>query len=462
VKLKAQHNPPRFQAKILIPLLLAFAGPLCVRAQTPAQTPTQAPTPAPTERVTSEAQDQPQTDASAPENGAEQQRLAHARSLAAIGKLSAAASELETLRMATKDDSVREVSRLMLMAIYVEMSDYGRASSLLDDAYRAHTPGRSDDEAMHSYFALAGQTVNSVRAHLERFRSYGVSIADAAAVSPEANGDMELLRGLLEKVVAQAKALHEEQEKGGESTKGMDAAALLEDAATVRMRIARADDDRARWQSEVSDARQHLFSSEMRIASISDVPSTRAAAAKQPAPNTAPPATADRTSQPKPEPKTSNAEQRPTVAEQKTDKKSRQKTNDQKNGAASTSANAQPPQTQTPAQQRVASAPAAGAADASVKNSVSPVSVGSLAGKAKQRVAPSYPSIARTARISGIVTVYLVVNEKGDVETVERATGPMQLQQAATDAARRWKFAPTVVDGQPVRVAGFLSFNFTL
>jgi protein TonB len=463
VKLKAQHNPPLFQAKILIPLLLAFAGPLCVRAQTPAQTPTptQAPTPAPTEQVTSEAQDQPQTDASAVENSAEQQRLAHARSLAAIGKLSNAASELESLRMTTKDDSVREVSRLMLMTIYVEMSDYGRASSLLDDAYRAHTPGRSGDEAMHSYFALAGQTVNSVRAHLERFRSYGVSIADAAAVSPEANGDMELLRGLLEKVVAQAKALHEEQEKGGESTKGMDAAALLEDAATVRMRIARADDDRARWQSEVSDARQHLFSSEMRIASISDVPSARAAAAKQPAANTAPPATADKTTQPKSEPKTSSAEQRPTVAEQKSDKKSRQKTNDQKSGAASTTQNTPP--TQTPAQQQqAASAPTAGAADASAKNNGSPVSVGSLAGKAKQRVAPSYPSIARTARISGIVTVYLVVNEKGEVESVERATGPMQLQQAATDAARRWKFAPTVVDGQPVRVAGFLSFNFTL
>jgi protein TonB len=83
-------------------------------------------------------------------------------------------------------------------------------------------------------------------------------------------------------------------------------------------------------------------------------------------------------------------------------------------------------------------------------------------GKAKQRVSPSYPPIARTARVSGVVTVYLVVNEKGEVESVERAIGPMQLQQAATDAARRWKFTPTVVDGQPVRVAGFLSFNFTL
>ena len=90
------------------------------------------------------------------------------------------------------------------------------------------------------------------------------------------------------------------------------------------------------------------------------------------------------------------------------------------------------------------------------------MAVGSLAGKARQRVSPTYPVLARTARVSGVVTVYLVVNEKGEVESVERAEGPAQLQQAATDAARRWKFTPTVIDGQPVRVTGYLSFNFAL
>jgi protein TonB len=96
------------------------------------------------------------------------------------------------------------------------------------------------------------------------------------------------------------------------------------------------------------------------------------------------------------------------------------------------------------------------------KNEGGPVSVGSLAGKAKQRVSPAYPQIARMSRVSGVVTVYLVVNEKGEVEKVERADGPTQLQQAATDAARRWKFLPTVIDGQAVRVTGYLSFNFSL
>ena len=77
-------------------------------------------------------------------------------------------------------------------------------------------------------------------------------------------------------------------------------------------------------------------------------------------------------------------------------------------------------------------------------------------------VSPSYPQLARAARVSGVVTVFIVVNERGEVESVERAEGPTQLQQAASDAARRWKFAPTVIDGQPVRVTGYLSFNFSL
>jgi protein TonB len=77
-------------------------------------------------------------------------------------------------------------------------------------------------------------------------------------------------------------------------------------------------------------------------------------------------------------------------------------------------------------------------------------------------VPPSYPTLARAARITGNVTVFLVVNEKGEVESVIRADGPQQLQQAAIEAARRWRFNQTVVDGQPVRVTGYLSFNFML
>ena len=70
--------------------------------------------------------------------------------------------------------------------------------------------------------------------------------------------------------------------------------------------------------------------------------------------------------------------------------------------------------------------------------------------------------LARTARVTGNVTVFLIVSEKGEVESVIRAEGPQQLQQAAIEAARRWKFNTTEIDGKPVRVTGYLNFSFTL
>ena len=362
---------------------------------------------------------------------ATQKRLTRARALAAIGKLAAAAAELESLRASTADDAVRDVTRVLLMAILVEMPDYQRASALLDEAFRARTPGRADDAATHSYFALAGQTVNAVRTHLDRYRSFGVNVTDVSELPSEASGDLEQLRNLLERVAEQAKALRAEQPGGGgpaAGARGHEATALLEDAATVRLRIPRHEQDRAQWQAHVSEARQQLFASETRIASISDPPRARPAAT--PAPAGASATAAVRPEQKNPS-RQAQPESRPAAAETK---------------------KAPPPQQSAPANAN------AGARDLSN----SPVAVGSLAGKAKQKVPPSYPAIAKAARISGVVTVHLIVNERGDVESIERADGPVQLQQAASDAARRWKFQPTVIDGQRVRVTGYLSFQFSL
>jgi periplasmic protein TonB len=455
VKLNGKFDPPQLKVKILIVLFIFLAAYTCVRAQTPAPTPAQtpAPTPANDAQVTTTASEvetpepsaSPGVDsAAAAETEAAQKHLTRARSLAAIGKLAAAASELENLRAATKDESVRDVAHVLLMAIFVEMPDYARANALLGEAYKARTTGQFDDAATHSYFAIAGQMVNSVRTHLERYHSFGVNVADASELPTEANGDLDQLRGLLEEVVRQAKALHEEQAKGGDGTRGLDASALLEDAATVRMRLARHGQDRATWQTEVSEARQQLFSSEMRVASISNIPLTRPAAAAQPTPNAS--AASAKTTQPVPKSSTD-------------DKKSAKKPEQtaQAKKPAETS-NAQTPPT---ASQPGATSNAAPSNNVAKKSDNAPVAVGSLAGKARQRVSPNYPSFARAQRVSGIVTVYLIVNEKGEVETVQRTDGPQQLQQAAADAARRWRFNQTIIDGQPVRVTGYLSFKFS-
>lgn len=440
-----------YPQRILILTLLAvtFAAlnaPTYVFAQTPAApAPQSAPQPSP-EQVDAAASE---ASAASAETEAVQKRLARARSLAAIGKLAAAASDLDALRSSTKEDSVRDVSRVLLMAICVEMPDYQRAASLLDEAFGARTPGQTDDAATHAYFALAGQAVNSVRTHLERYRAFGINVSDATDLSSDANSDLNQLRGLLEHLSAQAKALHDEQRKGGDtSTRGLDAAALLEDAATVRMRIARNERDKAEWQGVVSEARQHLFSSEMRIASISEIPAARPApVVTQPVANTS--------TSPKSSSAPAKGGQKADDSAQKASKKSRQQTQTAANAAPTTAVpnNTQPPAQQPDAAQR----PEGGASMASA-----PVAVGSLAQRAKQKVSPTYPSIAKAGRVTGVVTVFIVVNEKGEVETVQKLEGPLQLQQAAADAARRWRFNPTVIDGQPVRVTGYLSFNFSL
>jgi protein TonB len=143
-------------------------------------------------------------------------------------------------------------------------------------------------------------------------------------------------------------------------------------------------------------------------------------------------------------------------------------TQNNSSGTSATRTAKVPVETNQPAESSSAppqpSAPAAGAASGESAKTPDgkPVNVGSLIEKATQKINPSYPQNAKTARITGIVTVYVEVDQAGAVSNVQTTSGPLLLRQAAADAARRWKFRPTVVGGQPVRVAGYINFNFTL
>lgn len=332
-----------------------------------------------------------------------QKRMARARALTAAHNLTAAAFELDAIRSSSTDEVVRDAVRIMLVDIYLEQGDYARAQNLLEETYKARSP--QNEGSTRSYFAVAGQTLKGVRAHLERYRTFGLNIADRD-LPPEALNDLDRLRGLLERVAEQAR------EVGAGDDKNSDAFALLEDVANLRSSLARDTEDRARWQGEIADARQHLATSNTRlttlsVASVSPSPALTAAQSI----TTPPPAAAT----------TSNA---PAKTE-----------------SAKSEANSAP----------------AGAATVAGQ----PLNVGSLIDKATQKFSPSYPAFAKTAHVSGVVRVDLVIDEKGSVVSAQSSTGPAVLRQAAIDAARRWKFRPTTSDGQPVRVAGFLNFNFT-
>lgn len=93
-----------------------------------------------------------------------------------------------------------------------------------------------------------------------------------------------------------------------------------------------------------------------------------------------------------------------------------------------------------------------------------PINAGAagLSGKAIKKVQPTYPPIAKAAGAQGPVTVQIVINETGDVESAKATAGHPLLQQAGVDAAKEWKFSPTKLSGNAVKVSGTISFVFAL
>jgi periplasmic protein TonB len=77
-------------------------------------------------------------------------------------------------------------------------------------------------------------------------------------------------------------------------------------------------------------------------------------------------------------------------------------------------------------------------------------------------VAPVYPPIALASRISGVVILEAVIAEGGTVQDVRVLRSPALLAEAAVDAVRRWKFTPTLLNGQPVAIVMTVSVAFTL
>src|SRR5262245_51755741 len=129
-------------------------------------------------------------------------RIERARALAAAHQLRLAASELEAVRASvTNDASVRNITTLMLLGIYLEEGNYVRSVALLDEAFQQRTAHK--DSSMRTYFALAGQAINGVRTRIARYRSFGLSINDSN-LPAEALQDIDQMRFLLERLASQA------------------------------------------------------------------------------------------------------------------------------------------------------------------------------------------------------------------------------------------------------------------
>jgi len=109
-----------------------------------------------------------------------------------------------------------------------------------------------------------------------------------------------------------------------------------------------------------------------------------------------------------------------------------------------------------------AEAPPPATAKPAPKPLLKPISGGVLNGKAMTLPKPLYPQAAKTARASGVVSVEVVVDEKGKVISAKAVDGHALLRGAAVSAAQGARFSPTLLSGQPVKISGLINYTFAL
>ena len=79
-----------------------------------------------------------------------------------------------------------------------------------------------------------------------------------------------------------------------------------------------------------------------------------------------------------------------------------------------------------------------------------------------RKIDPLYPPLARTARIQGVVSLEVRIDEEGNVASVDVLSGPPLLREAAVTAVRQWKYSPTILNGEPYPVLANVTVRFVL
>jgi len=94
--------------------------------------------------------------------------------------------------------------------------------------------------------------------------------------------------------------------------------------------------------------------------------------------------------------------------------------------------------------------------------SVGPVRVGAqqaqseeIVRRAKNRVQPLYPELARRMNLAGTVKIQVVVAPNGIVKDARVVGGHPVLATAALDAAKKWRFEPAAGES-----SGVIDFKF--
>ena len=78
------------------------------------------------------------------------------------------------------------------------------------------------------------------------------------------------------------------------------------------------------------------------------------------------------------------------------------------------------------------------------------------------RVDPEFPEAAKIAGLTGRVRLQVAIDEDGQVADVETISGDPIFVEAAEKAVRQWRYSPTLLNGNPVKVITEVQVMFDL
>lgn len=79
-----------------------------------------------------------------------------------------------------------------------------------------------------------------------------------------------------------------------------------------------------------------------------------------------------------------------------------------------------------------------------------------------RRVLPTYPPLARSARIQGTVVLQAMISKSGTIENLRLLSGHPMLAPAAIEAVKQWRYRPYILNNEPVAVETQITVNFSL
>jgi protein TonB len=90
------------------------------------------------------------------------------------------------------------------------------------------------------------------------------------------------------------------------------------------------------------------------------------------------------------------------------------------------------------------------------------VSQGVTEGRLIQKIEPTYPPLARSARIQGQVVLAAIISKSGEIQNLVLVSGHPLLVPATLEAVKKWRYRPYLLNGEPVEVETTITVNFEL